>query len=183
MLGPPELSKLLFEVYLLREAFGGTKSGVLGWSETENETDAHARARRADEVARTVAAWLETDAGREVARMATSVGLPILLPDGCTLLRGPKLNIPQPRGNQSEFDVTDAGRVDAWARKGWVDLRPSNMQCWLERFAAMTRGRQQVCAEGTAAVDIKTYIGGDEFEIGNAVAWIFNNELEGFRIK
>lgn len=182
LLGPPELSKLLFEVYLLRRAVGVSKSGVLGWSEAP-DGDEVGRARGAEELAQTVAAWLETDDGREVARMAVSVGLPILLPDGRTLLRGPRLNIPQPQGNQTGFDVTDAARVDAWARKGWVDLRPSNMRCWLDRFAAMARGRQEVFAAGTAAVDIKTYIGGDEFEIGNAVAWIFNNELEGFRIK
>ena len=180
ILGPPELSKLLFEVYLLRQTFGGSKAEILRQHDEDGEAG---RARRPEELAASVVDWLETDEGREVVRMSASVGLPILLPDGRTLLRGPRLNIPQPEGNLTAFPVSDSVRIDAWARKGWIDLRAENMKRWLDRFGKMARARQQVFAEGTAAVDIKTYIGGDEFEIGNAVAWIFNNELEGYRIK
>jgi hypothetical protein len=177
LLGPPELSKLLFEVHILCRTFGFKKSHVL-YPEDEN-----GRFRTPDEMAGLVSRFLETEQGGKIVRMATSVGVPVLLADGRTLLRGPRLNIPQAHGNETEFPLDDPKQLDLWAKKGWIDLRPSNMQTWLDRFRAMRRGRDQVFAEGTAAVDIKTYIGGDTFEIGNAVAWIFNNELEGFRLK
>ncbi len=177
LLGPPELSKLLFEVHILARAFGGSRTDIL------YADDDGGRERTPGEVVERVAAFMETEAGREIGRMAISVGVPVLFADGRTLLRGPKLNIPQPQGNETGFSLDDQGRLDSWARKGWVDLRVSNIQLWLERFRSMARGREQVFNQGTAGVDIKTYIGGDVFEIGNAVAWIFNNELEGYRLK
>ncbi len=170
LLGPPELSKLLYEVYLLRHTFGDSKEEVIKCDDEK-------------EMAKRIASFLETSTGKEILGMSTSVGVPILMPDGRTLVRGPRVNIPQPEGNRTSFEIADPAQIDAWARKGWVDLRPANMKIWRERFEKMALTRDQVFNEGTAAVDIKTYLGGETLEIGNVVAWIFNNELEGYRIK
>ncbi len=170
MLGPPELSKLLYEVYLLNLTFGDRKEDIL-----RNEDP--------EEMAKKVGAFLETETGKEVANLAASVGVPVLMPDGRTLVRGPRVNIPQPEGNKTSFEIAKAEQVDAWAKKGWVDLRPANIKIWRDRFEKMLTTRSQVFNEGSAATTIETYTGGDAIEIGNVVAWVFNNELEGYRIK
>ena len=113
--------------------------------------------------------------------MAISVGIPILMPDGKELLRGPRLNIPELKGHAQSAPITGSN-VDQWARKGWIDLRTTNMALWLDRFRRMRRARQNVYSQGSAAVDLRSYLG-EGVEIGEVVAWIFNNEMGGYRMK
>ncbi|MEZ4318557.1 MAG: hypothetical protein R3F61_13675 [Myxococcota bacterium] len=167
-LGPPELSKLLFEAQLLKECFGSI-SGVIG-KDGPKRTPA--------EVSETLTAHLETSTVRFTA---PSIGIPILLPDGKTLLRGPRINVPELTGHRSEIAL-GGDASDAWAKKGWIDLRAANCSVWLERLAKMLAARAELRTEGSAAASIKTYIG-NAFEIGEVVAWIFNNEMGGHRIK
>ena len=72
--------------------------------------------------------------------------------------------------------------VDAWAQRGWVDLRPLNMAQWQERFEKMEKSQQDIRGRGSAAVTIEGYIY-DNIRIGEVVGWIFNNERDGYRIK
>jgi hypothetical protein len=164
-LGPPELSKLLFEAELLRRACG-TLDGVV---EAEDPDELSARC------------VAELDASG-VARTAPSIGIPILLPDGKRLLRGPRINVPELEGHNVAVPLTDDGKVDAWARKGWIDLRPSNMATWRERIGNMLRARASLRAEGSAAASTRSFMA-TGFEIGEVVAWIFNNEMGGYRVK
>lgn len=168
-LGPPELSKLLFEAQLLKEVYGGLRNVI----ETPD-----GKPRRAQEVAEAIQAHLDKS---DVRRTAPSIGIPILLSDGTTLLRGPKINIPQLEGNATSVHVEAKG-VDTWARKGWIDLRPENAAVWLERIATMIDARIELRDVGSAAATIQSYLP-TEFEIGEVVAWIFNNEMGGYRIK
>ncbi len=168
-LGPPELSKLLFEAQLLKEAFG-TLQGVLG-DEAEPHSGAFIAARLAEH--------LETS---PVRTLAPSIGIPILCADGVRLLRGPRINVPEPKGHQRTVTVDGDGQVDAWAKKGWVDLRPDNMATWAGRIRKMIAARAQLRDAGSAAANIHSYLPAT-FEIGEVVAWIFNNEMGGFRIK
>ena len=167
-LGPPELSKLLFEAELLRECYG-TLEGVLG-------IDAP---RTAAELSERTATAIATS---PVRTMAPSIGIPILLPDGQTLLRGPRINVPEIEGTRSSVPLDDRAKVDAWAGRGWLDLRPENMETWLKRFRSMVDARARLRDAGSAAASIHTYLPAT-FEIGEVVAWIFNNEIGGFRIK
>lgn len=167
-LGPPELSKMLFEAQLLKECFGTLEGVVHGDSGP----------RAADEVAAILAAHLPSST---VRTCAPSIGIPILTGDGTSLLRGPRINVPEVTGYRTKVQMT-ANNVDAWARKGWIDLRPSNMQVWLERLSTMIDARIELRDEGSAAASIQSYLPTD-FEIGEVVAWIFNNEMGGFRIK
>ncbi len=164
-LGPPELSKLLFEASLLRETYGDM-DGIL------------ADQRPAAEAVEDLVAALER-AG--VLPMAPSIGIPVLLPDGRTLLRGPRINVPELLGHSTEVPVT-VEAIDTWARKGWVDLRPVNLERWRERARRMARSRSHLRRAGSAAADIRSYIA-DGFEPGEVVAWIFNNEMDGYRVK
>ncbi len=165
-LGPPELSKLLFEAHLIRHVYGSLE-GALGEGVTP---DVMARA-------------LEQALGASgVARTAPSIGIPVLLPDGNRILRGPRINVPEIRGHATTVTWRDAAELESWVKRGWVDLRPSNMASWQARFRKMVASRARLRSTGSAAANIHTW-SADSFEIGEVVAWIFNNELEGYRVK
>jgi hypothetical protein len=168
-LGPPELSKLLFEAWLLREAFE-TLDGVLKGEDGP---------RTPDQVSTIIEQRLASTA---VRCLAPSIGIPILDAAGTTILRGPRINVPEVKSHDSSVSLADPSDVDRWARKGWVDLRPANMSTWLNRIAKMIDARIELRDEGSAAASIASYfpVG---FEIGEVVAWIFNNEMGGYRIK
>src|SRR5690606_57227 len=122
-LGPPELSKLLFEAQLLRECFG-----------TIEDTLAEGgRPRTADELAEIVSARLSLST---VRALAPSIGIPILTADGRTLLRGPRINVPAVSGYTTAVPL-DPQAVDRWASRGWIDLRPANLGRWIDRLGRM----------------------------------------------
>lgn len=167
-LGPPELSKLLFEAQLLRECFGSIENTL-----AEGE-----RARTPEELAERMSAQLSRSA---VRTLAPSIGIPILTADGQTLLRGPRINVPEIQGYTTEVPLS-AENLGRWARRGWIDLRPENLALWLDRFARMTAARREPREVGSAAADTTAWLG-NGFEIGEVVAWIFNNEMDGTRLK
>ncbi|GAB4151630.1 MAG: hypothetical protein Fur0021_15740 [Candidatus Promineifilaceae bacterium] len=161
-LGPPELSKLLYEAYLLKLNYGTLREVV-----HTPVTD----------ISETLYQYLLE---HETLRTTiTSIGVPILAPDGKTLLRGPRLNIPE--SIYYELPIAE-NNVDEWARKGWVDLRPANFAVWQNRFNLMQRSQHMLHTRGTSSITTKTYLT-DTIEIGAVVAWIFNNEEGGYRIK
>ena len=162
-LGPPELSKLLWEAELLRIQYQ-TLQAVLEHTPQEI-SNALSRLLLEDE---------------RLLQTITSIGVPILTPDGEHLLRGPFIRIPEARGFK-EIEVGD-GDIDRWAAKGWVDLRPANFSSWQQRFRTMARTRQSVRGRGSAAIIREVYLW-DDIRIGSIVGWVFNNEQEGYRIK
>ncbi len=164
-LGPPELSKLLFEGALLQKVYG--------------TMEAIARDRRPlQAMAQELADVLEET---HIARLAPSIGIPVLLPDGKTLLRGPRINVPEILGRNTQVEVSDELR-DTWARKGWVDLRPAHMRVWRQWIGKMVQARTDLRRAGSAAATISSYMS-DRFELGEVVAWIFNNVMHGYRVK
>jgi len=169
-LGPPELSKLLFEAWLIQDAFGERFLGAV-----QDEED---QERSPESVAEAIAARVGDSV---VVRQAISVGIPVLLPDGATFLRGPLIKVPEIKGRKKIADLTPE-RLDRWARRGWIDLRPSNMAVWQDRFRQMDAARQELARKGSAAVSRETYLPA-VLKIGDVVAWILNNEMGGYRIK
>ncbi len=161
-LGPPELSKLLYEAHLLRLNYQ-TLEAVLATSPTDMAETLYDFIVNEDNLRTTI----------------VSIGLPILAPDGRRLIRGPRINIPE--SIYHEVDIDDE-RIDEWARKGWVDLRPANFAVWRERFDRMLRTKHMLHTRGTSSVTMKTYLP-DTIQIGAVVAWIFSNEDGGYRIK
>lgn len=161
-LGPPELSKLLYEAHLLKLSYGNL-SAVIG--------------APASEISETLYNYILE---HELLRTTiTSIGVPILNPDGRSLFRGPRINIPE----SITYEVDSSPeKVDAWARKGWVDLRPVNFLDWQRRFTLMQRSQHLLHTRGSSAITMKTYLP-TTIEIGAVVAWIFMNEDHGYRIK
>ena len=161
-LGPPELSKLLYEAHLLKLNYPTLKLVV---DSPDNE------------IVKTLYGFIQEQ--ESLRAIITSIGLPILLPDGKTIIRGPRINIPE--NIHHEVAVTD-GLIDLWAKKGWVDLRLENIVSWQKRFRQMQRSKHMLHTRGTSSITIKTYLP-DTIEIGAVVAWIFNNEVSGYRFK
>ncbi|MGQ9851956.1 MAG: hypothetical protein ACUVTG_01010 [Candidatus Oleimicrobiaceae bacterium] len=163
-LGPPELSKLLYEAHLLKVKYKTLEAVV---------------AQDPARISRDLSNYLRRHPIRNVI---TSIGLPILLPDGKHILRGPRINIPEYRGEWSVPVTAEA--VDRWAAKGWLDLRPQNWALWQERFREMIRSAAGFVSEGSAAFGLSTYLW-KEIRIGEVVGWIFNNDpkIGGYRIK
>jgi len=164
-LGPPELSKLLFEAALIKRLYPKI-DGLLEDKATHKK------------VSEQLAEVLKSSS---LDQLACSIGIPILLPDGETLLRGPSINVPEVLGHKRSATLK-AKSVDQWAKKGWVDLRPANVKTWRARFEQMLSARADLRNAGSAAASRRSYMSA-RFEIGEVVAWIFNNEMEGYRIK
>jgi hypothetical protein len=158
MLGPPRLSKLLFEAHIL---------------EILCETVQNAAALDPGQMAGRAEALLKED--NDLRTTILSIGLPIISADGETVLRGPQVKAKPVKGG---------GVDDRLISRGWVDLRPSNWRLWRDRI---NRYIEEVVKapgpdEGSIA-DVDEASRGDRIRPGAAVAWIFKREDGGERVK
>jgi len=156
-LGPPQLTKLLFETHLLSRIH----PSVSAWVKEEAD-DASIAARLEEEL---------RSSGLD--RTITSLGVPIRLPDGDTILRGARITIPE--SVERRVPLTDPADFDEWTAQGWVDLRPVNVARWRQRFLNAATERKRSKAEGSA-VYAKSVYPYDEIRAGEIVGWIFNHE-------
>jgi hypothetical protein len=166
-LGPPRLSKLLFEADLLAEAF--------------TTMAAARRAPAAELSAKTFGLLRESPRRRSEI---VSIGIPVLLPDG-RLLRGPDCKIPVVAAPTDTREVTPAA-VEEWAHAGWVDLRESNMARWKERFERIEAEVGAIPAADSSSRYLRDrQFWGEEGAIqpGKIVGWIFATEEKGARMK
>lgn len=153
MLGPPRLSKLLYEAYLLKRAYG-TPQGVVA-ADTEAISADLLRLVREDS---------------ELRQRILSIGLPILLPDGASLLRGPEIKAQAPE-------------------HGWVDLRPQNQAQWQTRLKHLLQEVERgFAAPSSSQVDrgypsLRRWQEDGSFDVGEIVGWIFSTEEGGRRTK
>jgi len=166
-LGPPQLSKLLYEAFLIK-MIHPTIQEIL---------EPQGGPITPESLALQIAQRIQND---PVIDLITSIGIPILLPDGATILRGPFISIPE--SVTPNIAIRRPSDIDGWAEQGWVDLRPKNFARWIERFKKMYSSQQLFFREGSAEHDRTTYIY-KEIHIGEVAAWIFNNELNGYRIR
>lgn len=164
-LGPPQLSKLLWEAELMKLVYG-TLSEVLR--------------HPAAEIAQTLFAYVQRNP--RVRDTIVSIGVPVLAPDADVILRGPFIRIPESVGDELPTVTVTAANIERWAMKGWVDLRPQNLERWRQRFQFMSDIRRQIHLKGSAAITREGYLT-DEIRIGEIVGWIFNNEEKAYRIK
>ncbi len=160
MLGPPRLSKLLFEAALLERLLPDL-DGACGLDPEETAREAEA---------------LVLEDARLRSDML-SVGIPILLPDGKRLFRGPEVKVEPPNG--------DPGPVlDRLAAQGWVDLRPGCWVQWRERCRrfrdAHPLGRGP---EAGSRTDLDLRSASGEIRAGALAAFVFRYEDGGERIK
>jgi hypothetical protein len=159
MLGPPRLSKLLFESAILGRLY----------------PDLHALAH-SDGDATAVRAHDLLQADQDLRTRILSIGLPILLPDGDRLWRGPEVKV-MPEVGQSPRD-------SRLIENGWVDLRPANWRKWRERAANMLHEVEALPgAEHGSRYDTEPGKRGREIRPGRMAAWIFRHEDRGERTK
>lgn len=167
MLGPPRLSKLLYEAHLLR-LVAGTPDAVISAKPEDLSTAAEA--------------LLQTN--QQLRSQMLSIGLVILLSDGERYLRGNDVKIPPFRGDK-ELPLTPEN-VEQWAEEGWVDLRVDNMKNWQQRFERIVSATNALPADDTSSRFIFTRQYWNEFasiDPGKIAAWIFDVEEQGTRMK
>ena len=167
ILGPPRLSKLLYEAYLLQIAFGSMTA---------------VRQAPAKEISRKLEALIREKA--DLRAQIISIGIPILLSDGKTLLRAKEIKVPPFRG-ENALPITDKS-VDTWTHDGWVDLRVKNLGLWKTRLATIIHETESIPPQDTSSRHFRTRLYWNEFkeiDPGKLVAWIFSVEEKGTRMK
>ncbi len=167
MLGPPRLSKLLYESYLLKRSFPDMRA-VAG---TEPK-----------ELSRRLTRLIEKDV--QLRSEIISIGIPVLLPDGRSLLRATAIKIPPFRG-ENELPVTSTN-INKWAHDGWVDLRVQNMRRWKRRMRDIIQMVEQMPENETSSrtLDTREYWSNfSEIDPGKVCGWIFTYEEKGKRMK
>jgi hypothetical protein len=167
LLGPPRLSKLLYEIHLLKLVYGGMKDIT--------DDDSRGMMEKVFELIK------DND---ELRNQILSIGIPILLPDGESLLRGNEMKIPPYRGENS-LRITDE-KLNLWAHDGWIDLRESNMEMWQKRLKQIIAEAERIKPDDTSSMYVRTKKYWNNFgtiDIGKVVGWIFIKEEGGERMK
>jgi hypothetical protein len=167
MLGPPRLSKLLYEAQILKILYGSMLNVI-------NQT-ASDISKKAEELIKN---------NRVLRSQIISIGIPILLSDGKRLLRGPEIKIPPYRG-ENELEVTPEN-IDLWAHDGWVDLREKNFELWIKRFNKIVEETEKIPKEDTSSRFVRDrdfWNNYQEIDIGKIVGWLFIYEELGERMK
>ncbi len=167
LLGPPRLSKLLYEIHLLK-LIGKNFKNILEFTPE----------KLSEELTKLI------KDNPKLKNEILSIGLAILLPDGKSLLRGNEMKIPPYRG-EDELPINDKN-VNQWAKDGWVDLRIENMKAWQNRIDAIMKEAQTIPYSDTSSMHVRTRSYWSNFEkidIGKVVSWIFIHEEKGLRMK
>ncbi|MHB0972056.1 MAG: hypothetical protein ACYC7A_14025 [Thermoanaerobaculia bacterium] len=162
-LGPPRLSKLLIETYLIRAAAGTSDFDKL-------------IAIEPDALRKKVETYLEKNP--RVTSLVNTIGIPILreTKGKKSITRGPRLNIPVPQPNGEPIPVDDTA-IERYAFLGWVDLRKDNFVEWRERLRRIAAARPDIATGGSAAFSRSRYLL-NEFAPGEVVGWFFANEAD-----
>ncbi len=156
MLGPPRLTKNLYEAYILSRLHKSI--GALGADKPEKLS--HAAADLVGQAA-------------DLRSLIVSVGLPIIVPDG--VYRGTTVIVPP----------VDGG-IEAVVMRGWVDLRPANCATWIaraRRVAEQAAGRAALPPSSGSDEEWGAMSPADPIEPSRFAAWIFKWEDGGERIK
>jgi hypothetical protein len=172
ILGPPKLSKLLFEAYLLKKLYA-TMEAIANVDHNQMMED--------------VVNFISAD--NDFRRRAISIGIPVLMPDGKTLLcvnRGAG----EHRWERTTWEVTPES-IETWAETEWIDLRAKNMSRWQQRMrqilseiTALPTPYQDASSQyGRQMTNPATWMAESEINIGEVAGWLFNNEEQGRRMK
>ncbi len=164
MLGPPRVSKLLFEAHLLRETFA-TLASVADCQPSEVSARLNAKVASEPELANEIAA----------------VGVPVLLASG-EVIRGPQVLVP---GDAKAEPVT-AAKLETWVQDGWVDLREANCRRWVERIAAIHAEIDALPAGDSSSRHLRQHDfwpAQGPIEPGKLVGWVLSVEEKGARTK
>jgi hypothetical protein len=167
LLGPPRLSKLLFEANIIKKISGSMHQFLA--------TDSAEISKKAEEVIK----------NNDILRsQMLSVGLVVLLSDGKKYLRGKEVKIPVHKAE--ELLPLTLENINKWCYEGWIDLRASNFDDWKRIIKIIMEQSKSLPADDTSSRYTYTLDYWDNFETfneGKIVAWIFENEDKGWRFK
>lgn len=167
LLGPPRLSKLLHELNLIKKVTGEMQR-IISTDSAELSSSIYELLLKDDKLRSEI----------------ISIGIPILMADGKSLLRGNTMKIPPFRG-ENKLKIID-GKIDLWAHDGWVDLRVENMEVWKRRIQEIMDESNRIPSEDTSSLHVRTKKYWNNFkqiDIGKVVGWIFIHEEKGKRMK
>jgi hypothetical protein len=167
LLGPPRLSKLLYEGYLIRKIAGSMKKFTK---------------MKPSEMSDKAMKLIKTNT--DLRRQMLSIGLVVLLPDGKKYLRGKDVKVPTQRAE--EFYPINKTNLDKWCAEGWVDLRESSWKNWqkrIDKIVAQTKGMLGDTTGSRYYYTAEHWGNFDEFDEGKIVGWIFEHEDKGNRWK
>ena len=167
LLGPPRLSKLLHEINLLRHVAGTMKEIINSNPSTLSEK---------------MFMLLKSDS--KLRNEIISIGIPILFPDGKSLLRGNVMKIPPYRG-ENELEISEEN-INLWATDGWIDLRIQNIEKWQRRLRELIAEAESIREDDTSSMHVRNKEYWNNFEkidVGKVVSWIFIHEEKGLRMK
>lgn len=167
MLGPPRLSKLLFESHMLRLIYKNFKNVI-------NDTP--------ENISRKVSTLIYKN--HKLRNEIVSIGMPVLMPNGKEILRGPDVKIPSE--NEGEVINLNSKKINKWAHDGWIDLRVNNWKKWRQRLINIMNDADKKCDEHFSSRYVFNKEYWDNFKdinIGKIAGWIFINEEQGVRMK
>ncbi len=167
LLGPPRLSKLLHELNLIKKV-----------AKSMNKITEMS----AEELSKGIYNLLLEN--EQLRSEIISIGIPILMPDGKSLLRGNDMKIPPFRG-ENKLKISEE-KINLWAHDGWVDLREKNISKWKKRINEIMEEANSISPEDTSSLHVRNKKYWNNFEIidiGKVVSWIFIHEEKGKRMK
>lgn len=167
MLGPPRLSKLLYEAHLIKLVYGNFDKFIKDSSRNSMTK---------------ILALLKKDSA--LRNEIVSIGVPILLPDGKRVFRGPDVKIPAMAKGES-LKLTKQN-VEKWTHDCWLDLREANWKEWKQRFITIikdTENNFDSSFSSRVTFHHNYWHNFADINIGKIVGWIFINEEKGLRMK
>lgn len=167
LLGPPRLSKLLYEANILKKIATSMKN-VLSES--------------AEKLSDKSLQLITNDV--KLRRQILSIGLVILLPDGKKYLRGKEVKIPVNNG-ENALNITKEN-IEKWCNEGWIDLRAKNFEKWQTRFRTIIEQVQKIPETETSSCfnyNAQYWNNFEDIDEGKLVGWIFEFEDQGWRFK
>lgn len=180
-LGPPLLSKILFEAHILELQFGGAdgleKIACCNPAKLSRELSTQMQNAAEQELA---AGDFRTQTLTLLSHVAPTIGVPVLL-DGNVMLRGPNITVPEPVGDNNKFALTTQETIDKHALSGWVDLRPSNLQVWKERARHILAEPTVSARDTTALTGLHYHKCSKAVDAAALASWVIAGEVHGQR--
>jgi hypothetical protein len=167
MLGPPRLSKLLYEAHLIKLVYKNFNNFIKDSSKN---------------IVKKIFSLIQKNS--KLRNEMVSIGMPILFPDGKEYIRGPMVIVPT-EAEGEDINITK-GRIEKWATEGWIDLRESNWKIWKERFITIMKQSEMMTEESHSSRYVYNNDYWENFKdinIGKVAGWIFINEEKGLRMK
>ena len=114
---------------------------------------------------------------KEVRMQILSIGLPILVEDDSVLI-GEKWMVPE----NNECCLISSDNIENWARKGWVDLRFSSIQCWQNKLIELVEDVKKAKNSCEISLVRDGYEIIDNFDVGEILAYCYILEGAGRRL-